>query len=123
MNFLSQLFVALIVILIGLLLKDVYNKKKESDAKKNDERVNDGDASLSSQKLETDDQEDGDEKVEHISFITPKEFNAGAVLDKNGIYPSINGCDHNTLYPLNFPYVDYGSKFPDCRCTDFVQPP
>jgi hypothetical protein len=57
------------------------------------------------------------------NYLFPKEFNGGILLDPSDLYPSMNDCDHNTLYPINALDVDYGNKFPECRCNEFIRPP
>ena len=59
--------------------------------------------------------------VPNQSYITPLKFSVGMMPAS---CRTVNNCNHDVLYPINPPDVDYGWKMPsNCPCAQFVRAP
>lgn len=104
------------VFLIAILV--IKDKKKETQTDNAQLIQNSENTQNNSEKINSD-----NKLFNNPNFIYPKPFRASSLLLPSKPYYSMNNCDHSVLYPINALDVNYGSKFPDCRCTEYVQAP
>ena len=111
------------VFLIAILV--IKDKKKETQTNNVQLIQNSENTQNNSQKINSDNElkNSNIELINNQNFIYPKPFRASSLLLPSNPYYSMNNCDHSVLYPINALDVNYGSKFPDCRCTEYVQAP
>jgi hypothetical protein len=121
------------VFLIAILV--IKDKKKEKENDKIQLTQNSENIKNKSEKNESQENESQEKKFENQfkdpnldminnqNYIYPKPFRASSLLIRTKPYYAMNNCDSSVLYPINALDINYGSKFPDCRCTEYVQAP
>jgi hypothetical protein len=109
------IIIVLTIIVVYRLMKD---KNQEKIKDKNQEKIK-----LAKSESNIDNNPDKSDIATINNYIYPKPFRASSLIFPKKPYYSMNNCDHSVLYPINSLDVEYGSKFPDCRCTEYVQAP
>jgi hypothetical protein len=132
MYILIGIVVILVLIFSYLLLNDRSSKSEDGEKETKQDSVQDSvqNNRETNKEISKDVSKEEDHTIAFINNILyPKEFNAGTLLDDKSNYArdicvvKKENCVSCNYYPINSVDVDYGWKFPECRCNEFIRAP